>query len=257
MSEHKSSVTDDSAGSNYLWALPYLDSPVHSVVEVGARDGFDAIALARSFSCRVDTFEASPQHFSNVLRNIRVSEVPNIHAHALALSDKNGDLDFWIIDESKYANSGLGSLYQLNFTNRSVDDADLGHPPVQQKVSVTGARFDSLGLPSPDLLAMDVQGSEIRVLQGFGSKLLSCRYIVCEAERVPSYSGGNSFRALHKFLTSRGWVLKASTIGTGTRLDRWLHFVDTNVRLAVRNRTFRTDRLYQGCFDVLYEQPNV
>lgn len=239
-------------GSNYAWAMKYLTRPIASVVEVGSRDGLDAIALASALSCRVDAFEAAPQQFLDVQQNIRESGATEVYAHELALSDENGLVDFWTVDAQDYDNTGLGSFYEVNFDNRPSDDVDAGRDPIQRRTTVTAARFDSLEIPTPDLLVMDVQGAETRVLQGFGSRLRDCRYVICEAERVPSYQGGNSFRDLHRYLASQGFRLTASTIGSGSNLDRRINYWRTNLALAIRNRTLRPDRIYQGCFDVLY-----
>lgn len=237
---------------NYAWALRYLKQPVTSVVEVGSRDGLDAIDLASRLNCRVDAFEAAPEQFIVVESNIRASGLADVFAHEMALSDENGTVDFWAVDTDSYDNTGLGSLYEVNFDNRGTDDIDAGRGPVQKQTTVRAARFDSLDLPTPDLLVMDVQGAETRVLAGLGAHLKSCRYVICEAERVPSYQGGNAFKDLHTYLKSRGYSLVASTIGSGSTRERWINFWRTNLAIALRDRTLHPTRVYQGCFDVLY-----
>lgn len=241
------------AEENYSWIFPYITEPIGSIVEVGSRDGLDAIWLAKAFDSQVDAFEASPRQFKFVEENIEASALENVRAHELALSDQIGHIEFWETDVSEYENSGLGSLFEVNFSNRTSDDVDAGRSRIQHPIKVRTARYDSLSISPPDLLVMDVQGSEVLVLRGFGRLLSECRFIACEAERVPSYKGGNSFRELNRFMSENGFHLVATTIGKGDRRSRWINYFRTNTLIAFRNRTFRPYRFYQGCFDVLYQ----
>ena len=245
-------MASDLPGTNYDWALKYLTLPITSVVEVGSRDGLDAVALGRALGCRVDAFEAAPEQFLVVEENIRASELPGITAHELALLDVGGTIDFWTVDPDVYDNTGLGSLYEVNFDNRQGSDVDAGRASIQRKTTVAAARFDTLSVPAPDLLVMDVQGAETKVLSGFGAMLADCRYVICEAERVPSYQGGNPFSEVDRFLKGQGFRIRASTVGSGNNWERRIHFLKTNARIAWREKTLFPTRIYQGVFDVLY-----
>jgi len=245
-------VASDLPGTNYDWALKYLTLPITSVVEVGSRDGLDAIALGRALGCRVDAFEAAPEQFLVVKENIRASGLKDVTAHEFALLDVGGTIDFFTVDPDLYDSTGLGSLYKVNFDNRQGNDVDAGRASIQRKTTVAAARFDTLDLPAPDLLVMDVQGSETKVLRGFGPMLTECRYVICEAEREPSYQGGNPFSEIDKFLKSQGFRIRASTVGSGSNFERRIHFLRTNAQIAWREKKIFPTRIYQGMFDVLY-----
>lgn len=238
--------------TNYTWALPYITGPITSIVEIGSRDGLDAITLAARFKCPVAAFECDPAQFIVTDTNLRESDLPNASAYEFALTDGNGEIEFWQVDSDKYDVPGTSSMYLVNFDNRSHSDVDAGRGPIQKKVRVKAARFDSLGIEAPTLIAMDVQGAEVKALTGFGQLLDDCRYIICEAERVPSYEGGNSFAEMHAYLKSRGFTLIASTIGSGSTASRWWNFWTVNLRIMASERTLHPMRYYQGCFDVLY-----
>lgn len=238
---------------NYLWATHYIKNPITSIVEVGSRDGLDAVSLAKEFNCSVLSFECDPNQYEISKANVTASRVPNIQVLDYALSDIDGELSFWQVDTEIYDNPGTGSLYEINFTNRKDGDVDSGREPIQHEIKVRSARFDSLGNPAPDLLVMDVQGAEVRVLNGFGTLLKDCKFVICEAERVPSYLGGNSFSELHRFMKKRGFTLRATTIGNGGRIHRWMNFWRTNLSITIHEKTFNPLNIYQGCFDVLYE----
>lgn len=242
------------AGGNYDWCIPFIGVPVKTIVEVGSRDGMDALSLSSALNASALVFECDPTRFSEVQANIDHSGSQGVQAIELALSDQNGSVDFWACDTSMYPNPGIGSLFLVNFNNRQSHDVDAGRDVVQKRVQVQGARFDSLGLPAPDLLLLDVQGAETQVLAGFGDLLQECKFIACEAERVPSYTGGNSFRDLHRFMRRKGFKLIATTIGNGSRGARWSHFWRQILLISLQEASLTPWRFYQGVFDVLYSK---
>ncbi|HBJ73071.1 MAG TPA: hypothetical protein DDY88_05055 [Actinobacteria bacterium] len=238
--------------TNYNWAFPHVQGPIASIVEIGSRDGLDAITLGTTFQAPVTAFECDPAQYVATVENVRASGLSDITVLPYAVSDKNEPITFWQVDTSTYNVPGTSSLFEVNFDNRQNSDVDSGRAGIQHAVTVEGARFDSLGIAAPTLLAMDVQGAEVLALKGFGTLLSRCKYIVTEAERVPSYKGGNSFKDLDRFVRAQGFRLVATSIGSGTRLARWRQFLSLNLRIAVSDRTLFPTRKYQGCFDVLY-----
>jgi FkbM family methyltransferase len=245
-------VSGNVVSTNYTWALSYITEPITSIVEIGSRDGLDALSLAAHFKCPVAAFECDPTQFLVTESNLRSSGSPDVSAHEFALTDEDGEIEFWQVDSEKYDVPGTSSLYKVNFDNRSHNDVDAGRGPIQKSVMVRAARFDRLGMAAPGLIAMDVQGAEVRALSGFGPLLNKCRYIICEAERVPSYEGGNSFAEMHRFLKANGFELIASTIGSGSTTSRWWNYWTCNLRIMATERTLHPMRVYQGCFDVIY-----
>ena len=159
------------SGGNYEWAIPHIAAGVRRIVEVGSRDALDAIALSRRFDCQVVAFEPNPTQFAICARNVSDSKCDSVSLRSEALTDADGPITFWQVDEDCYPNPGASSLFEINFANRSRRDPDRARPPIQRPVTVRGARWDSLNLSGPDLLVIDVEGAELRVLKGFGRRL--------------------------------------------------------------------------------------
>lgn len=237
---------------NYSWSEQYVTRPIRSIVEVGSRDGLDAIAVSRHFGAPVIAFEPNPDSFSTCLENVEQQDIDSVSVRQEALSDINGEISFWQIDSEKYGNVGASSLFEIDFRNRRLDDPDYLRESVQKKITVQAVRWDSLGLAPPDLLLLDVEGAELKVLKGFGSQLDGVSYVVSEAAWVSNLVGGTSFRELDKFLSSRGFQFVAT--------NKWGR--DKEAMLRKSRRVSRRNRMrrpfgkpvFQGQFDVIYER---
>lgn len=238
-------------GRNYQWALPLLPPRVQGVVEVGSRDGLDALFLGQALSTHVDAFEPSPSQFAVCRRNVDSSGADSVRLHQYALCDVDSFLDFWEVDDQQYANPGASSLFPINFANRPANDPDRNRLPVQRRIRVPAARWDSLGLADAELLVMDVQGSELRVLEGFGERLSAFRFIVLEVEPVSSYVGGCTLGELERWLRARGFRL-AATDRSGTRIFRFRVQLKLSALLAGLRSLQSPSRLYQGAFNALF-----
>ena len=160
--------------SNYSWALGAIsvavpDSDIRAIAEVGSRDGLDGMYLARHFGSVVAIFEADPINAETCRKNLSMSPDLDCELFEVALSDRSGTIDFYSIDAGLYDNRGASSLYEVNFKHRPWRDPDRNRASIARKITVQSKRFDEFELPSPDLIAMDVEGAELSVLQGFGS----------------------------------------------------------------------------------------
>jgi FkbM family methyltransferase len=110
--------------------------------DVGAHAGFYAVLAARLAGPqgRTECFEPLPENLSLLERNLAENNCP-ASVHRIALADEDGE-GFLSVPRSRTA--------QL---------ADEGIP-------VKLARGDSLELPPPSVVKIDVEGAELRVLRG-------------------------------------------------------------------------------------------
>jgi FkbM family methyltransferase len=134
------------------------------VFDVGANVGYVTLVAARCVgpAGRVVAFEPTPAVRGRLLENISLNGLRNVSVESVALSDRNGEATFYINnapEESEGNSLMVGALSDNPKTvivvTRTLD----------QQVA-------SMDLRHVDLLKLDVEGSELRVLRG-GAQILS------------------------------------------------------------------------------------
>jgi FkbM family methyltransferase len=205
-------------GGNYDWALHDLGQwiapeEIQSVAEIGSRDAIDGLELASTFSAKVFIFEPDPINAEICRENLALQTgQAEVQFFEIALSNMSGPIDFYSVDSNLYSNRGVSGLREINFGSRQRNDPDRNRSSVQRKIRVNASRFDELGLPAPDLVAMDVEGAELQVLEGFGEQLRDVRAVVAESSFWNNYHGPDStFPKLHHLLSSMGFRFIASS----------------------------------------------
>jgi len=198
--------------ANYRWVYQYINSThVKSIFEVGSRDCKDGNNLAHHFNCQVYSFEANPDNYDDMIRNNLDDRVKFIRS---AVSESNEPVKFYPYNLTLYNNRGAGSLLLVDFvTNRNKGDRDYNRSTVQYEIKVNSTRLDTFiekhtnGIV-PDLLAVDVQESELMVIKSLGNYIDKVKYIILETTFYSQYHNGQNFTEINKYLTSKNFKMK-------------------------------------------------
>jgi FkbM family methyltransferase len=144
------------------------------VLDIGGNVGQYAVLFGALVgqSGKVITFEPDSKHRRTLERNLQLNGlVERVKVEALALSDTNGEHDFFSRNDqmSSLVKAGLGS---------NADAQDV------KKHSVTTQRIDDYlmnhKLPSPEWVKLDTEGAEINILRAAERLLKSDVTVVCE-----------------------------------------------------------------------------
>lgn len=139
------------------------EGPV-TYVDVGANTGHHALFMSR-LADRVICFEPFEPVRHRLEERIASNNLHNVSVWPLALSAQAGQ-SFYYPPESN--NQGTGSLVpELFSSNRPV--------PIEVKTDVGDNYFDDCSGSGVSILKIDVEGSEIPVLEGLRKTLLRCR----------------------------------------------------------------------------------
>jgi len=142
------------------------------VIDVGAYVGiFSLIAAGRVGSTgRVYAFEPVPRSHERLMRNIGVNEARNIKAYNLGLSDKNETLPISVPEQMP----AEATLYECCATEIS-KGIDMRKDIVQAKLRPFDRFYDSERLNKVNVIKIDAEGAELKVLKGMGHTIKSNR----------------------------------------------------------------------------------
>lgn len=119
-------------------------------VDIGANIGY--YSLLASKSCKVIySFEPDPRNFLMLMKNIRLNNYTNIYLFNKAVLDNNNPISFYM-DSKNFGGSSF---------------AETNPEEVGGKISIKPIRLDDIFIDSKiDLIKIDVQGAEERVIKG-------------------------------------------------------------------------------------------
>ena len=138
-------------------------TPGMSFWDIGAHVGFFALLASRlgGDTVQVHAFEPMPGNFDRLKTNIEANALSNIQPHCVALSDEVGSSVFMTTGSSLTGHLAQGKGEATEGTVRV------------NTVTIDSIASDSGGVP--DLLKIDVEGAEGRVIRGAARTIQACR----------------------------------------------------------------------------------
>jgi FkbM family methyltransferase len=162
-------------------------------IDVGAHIGSYTLRMARRFE-HVIAFEPNPFN-SHLLRiNLQLNKMRNVGVEEAALSDTRGVSPFFL----QRSASGIGSLNPLHYGFK-----------YDTTVQVNVKKLDDFEIAKVDVLKIDAEGHELRVLKGASQTIDRARPILA----VEVHRSKNSYRATCHcetctYLTSLGYEVR-------------------------------------------------
>ncbi len=146
--------------------LQYQLAPGMIFYDVGANVGFLGILAARLVgpSGQVHCFEPLPANAEQIRYNARLNNFDHVHVHALALAHADATASFRISERPTFG---------------ALSDSPMAVDKQIGTIEVPVRRLDSLAseerIPGPNLMKIDIEGSEIDFLAGAESVIRSSR----------------------------------------------------------------------------------
>jgi len=189
----------------------FLDSVLKEgmvFVDAGANEGLYSLFASRCVgtSGRVFSFEPSQREFQRLECNILLNGLQNVHAVRAALAEAPGEMQLSIAGSPHAGQNTLGNfIYQV---------------PLLRTESVSAQTLDAFaaesGLTRLDVLKLDVEGAERRVLEGSRRVLRQMRpMVLLEACDAALQAQGSSLPDVLEFLRSQDYRVYAFDGSTG------------------------------------------
>lgn len=146
------------------------------ILEAGANVGYYTLlmAAAQAPGGRLHAFEPRPDVHDRLAENVRLNGWPHVRVNRMAVADRDG----------------VATLHLPDSGNREMASLEAGFAASSHSVDVATTRLDTYWSvhadAPPDLIKIDVEGSEVKALRSLG-RLLTDRWpdIVCEV--LPEY----------------------------------------------------------------------
>lgn len=173
------------------------------VVDVGTYIGYFSLLASERVgdkSC-VYAFEPVPRNYTRLLRNLRANHAKNVKAYNFGLSDKNETLPFFIPKRNPAESSYLQS---------SATEIVKGIKVEKDSAEVLLKSFDQFcmeqGLIKVDVIKMDAEGAEMKILKGMANTLKSNDLLLfMEISRHLVEHAGCTVAELVRFLVNCGF----------------------------------------------------
>ena len=142
--------------------------------DIGANVGVHTLIMAQHPQVgRVYAFEPQRLVYQQLVANLALNSLVNVYAERMALGNDDGELAVPSLDP--YRPAAFGSL---ELGRDQVEDIGQWPGPGGPSERVRLAKIDTLGLPDPDFLKVDVEGMEPEVVLGAKATILRARPIM-------------------------------------------------------------------------------
>jgi FkbM family methyltransferase len=166
------------------------------VLDIGANIGYFTLLSSRLVgkTGQVHAFEPSSRVMQRLKKNIEINALNNVILHEVAISDRCGNVEFYVASRE---NLGLSSMRNLG-------------PASAEKTEVRSFSLDSLlvSLPKVKLVKIDVEGAEFLVLKGMKALIERDKpYIILEVTNTFLEEMHSNVAMVHKVLKEHQYVV--------------------------------------------------
>ena len=180
-------------GNNYEMHQDLDHMSGETAIDVGAHIGSYTLRMARGFR-HVIAFEPNPFN-SHILRlNLQLNKIRNVRVEEAALSDSIGVSPLYL----QRTTGGNGSLNPHHYGFR-----------YDTRVQVNVRRLDDFEIPDVDVLKIDAEGNELRILKGASQTIDRAKPLLAvEVHRSKSAFGSTCDCDTCAYIGSRGYDVK-------------------------------------------------
>jgi FkbM family methyltransferase len=176
------------------------------VLHVGAHEAEESASYQKASWTPVIWVEAQPEKVEYLKRTLGASTNTVIEA---AVWNKSGiSLDLKVTSNSE-------STSLLEFGTHKIQ-----HPSISVEKTIpvlTQVLDDIVSSPYPELMELDIQGAELKALQGYTTGLIHTKWIYCEVNRELLYEDCSLVSEIDDFLHIHGFI----RIATRWTIHEW------------------------------------
>jgi FkbM family methyltransferase len=144
--------------------LSNLDLAGKTVYDLGGFEGVLTLFFARKANS-VITFEPNPRNYQRCIENVRLNALTNVRVFGRGVSSDLGEIEITYDPLMPGAASGDPEIsQQISATVGTSKTASIQVGPLDREI-------ETLSLPAPDLIKIDIEGMELPALRGMARTL--------------------------------------------------------------------------------------
>ncbi len=224
--------------------LPALYEKPKVIFEVGAHAGDpDLIAYCQRTGARLYMFEPLPARYAELVA--KTSHVPSIQVFPVAVSNYNGQATFHIAN-SDDCSSLLTFDEKVNetwvFKWHPIDRFEMVNQ-IEVEVTRLDTFMEKHGIDRVDLIEIDTQGQDLRVVESLGDKIEQVKKIQLEVNvfHAPLYENSCGKQEVLDYFASHGFEPHLS----------WKQTMNREENITFRNKRFYANPLFNMCLGTL------
>ena len=175
-----------------------------NIIEAGSFDGRETVEFAKFWpTAKIMAYEPVPELYNNIVKTVVAYK--NIQIQNKALSDHNGitKIISFSIDENSHGSSSILEPDLQSTLNSKINFERVFEVEcITLEESCIESKFDLV-----DVLWLDVQGMELKVLKASTDILKHIVLCHIEISRVPLYKDSNSFNEINSFMLNHNFSL--------------------------------------------------
>jgi len=183
--------------------------------DVGAFLGLYSILAAHKVgaSGTVHAFELNEENFMQLLGNVRLNRLSNVQAHLCAVQEQTCVVQF-----ERYSSRSDSTHSLIDLRTKSGQRAP---HQTQLAVAITLDDYSRISQRLPDVVKIDVEGAELRVLKGATQTLRQARLVLCELHPAALRADNHSPQEVMGLLVDMGfdlWMVQEFRETSGQKL---------------------------------------
>lgn len=189
--------------------------------DIGSCEGEDSIKYSRLFpSSKIYAVEALPNNLTLIRENLRKYNINNVEVVPFALSDAKGIVKFYV-SSGQPSKKAAGQDWDYGNKSSSLlpPDKNMEVFPwlkFQDVIEVQSSTLDEIceqkGIRGIDFVHLDVQGAELKVLNGAKKTLPNIKVIWLEVETVTLYQNQPLKDDIEGFMSSHHFYKLKDTV---------------------------------------------
>ena len=146
--------------------LASLDLSGKTIYDLGGFEGILTLFFARKGGA-VITYEPNPRNYQRCIDNVKLNSLKNVRVFNRGISSEQGQLELTYDPLMPGAGSGNQEV------SRQIAASVTAARKVQIQVATLDSEIETLNLPPPQFIKIDIEGMELNALRGMGRTLSS------------------------------------------------------------------------------------